>query len=810
MTDAPLDLDALVAKLTLEQKVRLLSGADWWTLAPEPAVGLRAMALSDGPVGVRGTRHDETDPSANAPSASAIAASWDVDLVADLARLLAAEARRKEVDVVLGPTINLHRSPLGGRHFECYSEDPWLTSVLGTAYVVALQACGVGATPKHYVANDSETDRFTVDVRVDERTLREVYLRPFEEMVCRGGAWLVMAAYNSVNGTTMTEHPLLAEPLKGEWGFDGVVVSDWFAARTTVAAGNGGLDLAMPADNSPWGDELVAAVRAGTVDERAVDDKVRRLLRLASRVGALAGAPAALAPPRVEAAPLLRRLASAGSVLLTNRDELLPLRAEQLSRVAVLGPHAAAARTQGGGSSEVHPGYVVSPLAGVRAALAGVAEVTHVAGTRLAEGLEPVAPPLVSIPTTGEPGLLVELLAADGTVLKTEHRRAGRLRYTSGDLPDGVARLRASTRLCADEPGQWRFGFRGVGEFTLAVAGETVFDEGAYPADLNLVDAFHEPPERAVSRTLDDGETVELTLTYEIPVGAPATLCMLGFERPPYDPAAEQARAVAAAAQSDVAVVVVGTTEQVESEGADRRSLRLPGDQDALVRAVAEANPRTVVVVCAGSPVELPWRDQVGAVLLTWFGGQELGDAVADLLLGVAEPGGRLPTSWPATEADVPVLTTTPEQGQLPYPEGIHIGYRAWLRSGREPAFPFGYGLGYTSWEYESLRVVGTTAVVTLRNTGRRAGKEVVQAYLSRPDSSVERPVRWLAGFAVANAEPGQQVSVEVPLDPYGFGYWSVAQHRWVTEPGEFTLSVGRNVGDTPLTSTVSAPVSGS
>jgi beta-glucosidase len=797
------DLDALVAKLNLEQKVRLLSGADWWTLHPEPAVGLRPIALSDGPVGVRGTRHEETDPSANLPSATAIAASWDLALVARLAELLAAEARRKGVDVVLGPTINLHRSPRGGRHFECYSEDPLLTAKLGTAYVRALQARGVGATPKHYVANDSEDDRFIVDVRVDERTLREVYLRPFEDMVREGGAWLVMAAYNGVNGATMTENRLLSAPLKREWGFDGVVVSDWFAARSTVDAGNAALDLVMPADNSPWGDQLVAAVRDGFVSELAIDDKVRRVLRLAARVGALAGSePAAPPPDPVDgpaSAALLREAAAAGAVLVSNRDGVLPLRPAGLRRVAVIGPHAAQARTQGGGSAEVHPAYTVSPLAGLRRGLAGQAEVVYAAGVQLAEGLTPVTRPLAA-------DVLVELLAADGSVLRADRRLSGRLRYNSGDLPASTARLCTSTRLRADEPGEWRFGFTGIGQFTLAVDGELVLDEAAYPDDVNPVSAFADPPQRAVTRTLAAGEAVDLVLTYDMAPGAPAALCSLGYERPARDAAAELAAAAAAAQDADVAVVVVGTTERVETEGFDRGSLALPGGQNELVRAVAAANPRTVVVVCAGSPVEMPWRDEVAAVLLTWFGGQELGNAVADVLLGAVEPGGRLPTTWPATEADVPVLSTTPIEGRLEYTEGVHIGYRAWLRAGRQPAYPFGFGLGYTTWEYEHLVVDGMTARVTVRNTGGRAGKEVVQAYLSRPGGAVERPVRWLAGFAVARAEPGESVTVDVSLDARAFAYWSVDAQAWVAEPGSFTLSVGRHVLDTPLTGEVPVP----
>jgi beta-glucosidase len=821
-------LDSRIRTLTLEQKVRLLTGADWWTLPPEPAVGLRRLTLSDGPVGVRGTAHDDTDPSANLPSASAIAATWDTTLVARLARLLAAEARRKGVDVLLGPTVNLHRSPRGGRHFECYSEDPLLTARLGTAYVRALQASGVGATVKHYVANDSETERFTVDVRVDERTLREVYLRPFEDLVRDGGAWAVMAAYNSVNGTTMTEHPLLAEPLKGEWGFDGVVVSDWLAARTTVATAAGGLDLVMPPDNSPWGEDLVAAVRASRVDEAAVDDKVRRLLRLASRVGALDGVPPPPGPTPVppgqvrpgQVAALLREAAAAGTVLLANRAGTLPLPVADLASVAVIGPHALEPRTQGGGSAEVHPPYAVSPLDGLRAALAGRAAVTGVAGCRLVEGLVPVAPPLAANPRTGEPGVLVELVAGDGTVLRRADRRSGRLWFTTGELPPGTVQVRVSTRLRADGAGRWRFGFSGIGQFSVDVDGQRVLHDMAFP-DGPIMEAFADPPQHAVARTLATGDEVDLVMTYDVPPGMPVVTCVLGAERPPADPVAELARAVDAARAADAAVVVVGTTERVETEGVDRRDLALPGDQDELVRAVAAANPRTVVVVNAGAPVLMPWRDQVAAVLLAWFGGQEMGNAVADVLLGLAEPGGRLPTTWPAAEADVPVLATDPAGGRLEYAEGIHVGYRAWLRSGAVPAYPFGHGLGYTDWVYEALAVDGMTARVRLRNAGGRPGKEVVQAYLSLPaggadgagsadgaggaDGAVERPVRWLAGFAVVRAGPGEAVTADVPLDPRSFAHWSVGDRAWVTGTGGFTLAVGRSALDLRLTAEIPA-----
>ncbi len=283
------ELAARVASLSLEQKVRLLTGADFWSLHPEPAAGLRRLVVSDGPAGVRGERWDERDPSANVPSPTALAATWDEELVEELGGLLASEARRKGVDVVLAPTVNLHRTPFGGRHFECFSEDPLLTARIGVSYVCGLQDGGVGATVKHFIANDSETERMTVDVRVDERTLRELYLAPFEAIVREAGVWSVMASYNAVNGEPMTESSLLYDILQRELGFDGVVMSDWFATRSTTPSASAALDLVMPGPDGPWGDALLAAVDAGEVDPAAIDDKVLRILRLAARVGALDG-----------------------------------------------------------------------------------------------------------------------------------------------------------------------------------------------------------------------------------------------------------------------------------------------------------------------------------------------------------------------------------------------------------------------------------------------------------------------------------------------------------------------------------------
>jgi beta-glucosidase len=780
--------------MSLEQKVRLLTGADFWALYAEPAAGLRRLVTSDGPAGVRGERWDEREPSANVPSPTALAATWDEARIERLGRLLAGEARRKGVDVLLAPTVNLHRTPYGGRHFECFSEDPLLTARIGIAYVRGLQEAGVAATVKHFVANDSETERFTLDARVEERALRELYLAPFELIVRDAEPWAVMAAYNGVNGHTMTESPLLRDILADEWGFDGVVMSDWYAARSTEAAGSGGLDLAMPGPRGPWGDALVAAVREGRVSEAAIDEKVERLLRLAARVGALDGVAAATPPaepwPETDVAAELRATAAAGVVLARNEGGVLPLDGTALGRVAVLGPNAAVARTLGGGSATVFPAATVSPLEGLR--VAGV-DVVHAVGVRSATRL-----PVGTRAQLGD-GVEVRFLAADGTVLASERRFGGALAWhitvADGVRVDQIAAIEADGRIRAEAAGEHVVGGSGVGRFALELDGASAFDERLeLPPDADPALAHMSPPQRGAPVALQAGETVAFRLRHELEPGASTAAFQINVD-PPHAPDDEELeRAVALAADADAAVVVVGTTEEVESEGFDRESLALPGRQDELVRRVAAANPRTIVVVNAGAPVLLPWADEVPAILLAWFGGQEMGHALADVLLGAVEPGGRLPTTWPVTEDGLP--SATPVGGVLEYREGLFIGYRAYDRDRREPRFAFGHGLGYATWEYVDIEPGGEAARVRLRNTGTRRGREVVQVYASRPDSALERPPQWLVGFAGVEAEPGEEVTVEVAVPRRALAHWDVDAHAFAVEPGTFVLAAGRSSRD--------------
>ncbi|MEV6073302.1 glycoside hydrolase family 3 C-terminal domain-containing protein [Nocardia sp. NPDC052001] len=789
-------IDQLLAKLDLSAKIRLISGAGLFRLAGDPAIGLAEMPISDGPSGVRGESVDEPGPSVSLPSGTAVGATWDPALLTEIGALIAAEARRKNVYAVLGPTINLHRSPLGGRHFECFSEDPLLTGELAAAYVRSVQDYGVSACPKHYVANDSETERFTVDVRVSDRALRELYLYPFERAV-RAGAWMIMDSYNGVNGAAMSDNPLLDEPLKGEWGFDGVVVSDWGAVRSTAAA-SGGTDLCMPGPPMLWGEPLLAAVEAGEVGADAIDEKVRRILRFATRVGALDGSPWPTTHFTDNHARNLVRRLTTESMVLAHNDGTLPLRAG--TTVAVLGPSAAEPRIMGGGSATVTPTHISTPLAGLRAVL----PVTHTPGVRLIEGLIPAPSELVTDPEIGTPGVRLRYL--DGaTEIGSRHRGTAHIVLLGDELAARATHMELHARLRADIAGDWQIGCGGTGEVRLDIDGTPAIDENVIDAAGDPVAALLEPPQVSVTRNLVAGQEIDVRLTIAVPQAIPGLgvllAFLLGIDRPQRPKDEEFAAAVELARDAEVAVVLVGTSEKIESEGTDRKTLRLPDRQDELVAAVAAVNPRTVVVVNSGAPVEMPWRDDVAAVLLAWFPGQEFGDALADVLTGVVEPGGRLPTTWPKTISDVPILDTTPENGILEYTEDIHIGYRAWLRAGTEPAYPFGHGHGYTTWSSTGLTVSGHTARLTVTNTGERTGKQVYQAYLSRPGSAIDRPVRWLAGFTAITLEPGRSATVEINLSQRAFEHWTAA--GWAIEPGAFTLHVGTSATDLPHTTEV-------
>jgi beta-glucosidase len=829
------DYADLLAGLDLPTKVRLLTGGAAFTLVPLEAAGLAEIRVSDGPTGVRGTSFPAGPPAALFPNATLLASAWSEEVAYEVGRLLAEEALAQRIHVVLGPTINLHRTPLGGRLFEAYSEDPLLSGRLAAAYVRGLQDQRVGACLKHLIANESETNRDTVNSVVDEATLRELYLLPFEIAVTDADPWSIMAAYNDVNGVPATEqHHVNNEIVKGEWGWSGVLMSDWYATKSVAPAANGGLDLVMPGPLGPWGQALVDAVEAGEVAVATVDDHVRRLLRLADRVGALhhppgeprdypADLPAPGGPERREQ---LTRLAAQGMTVLTNKHTnrpdgegaVLPL--DRGATVALIGRHALETIGMGGGSAQVNPPYQVSAADALTARLGD--RVTVVDGVEVRRKAVAASAPYLRNPRTGGPGTHVLLYAADGALLDERHGATAMTTVALEEVfADHVTRLRIRTAV--DLSGPVEIGVIGAGEWAVTHGGGSLAISLPAEGD-SLARELIAPP--AASRLVElpagagaggeDG-VVEAVVDLAHPAGTrlsdltdggggtPVLTGMGTFgltvrpaPRPAADVVDEAARAAAAA---DVAVVVVGVTEEQETETVDKATLRLPGEQDELVRAVAAAARRTVVVVNAATPVLMPWLDEVDAVLWAGLPGQEAGRAIAAALLGDVEPAGRLVTTFPAADGATPAWSVTPVDGDVEYREGTFIGYRG-HHAGRAPApaFWLGHGLGYATWEYSEPELVGTdpaTVAVTVTNTGTRRSREVVQVYL-RP-AEEDQPVR-LAGWRAVTVDPEESIRVEVACDPRMWRRWDTGAGTWTRLDGGGGLLVARGLGDVRAT----------
>jgi beta-glucosidase len=666
----------LLASLTLEEKASLLSGDDLWTTKAIPRAGLPSLWLADGPHGVRkAPRGDhigigKSVPATCFPTLSALGASWDPALVRRVGAAIGREARALGVDVVLGPGVNLHRSPLGGRNFEYFSEDPELSGALGAAFVDGLQGEGVGASVKHYAANDQETGRMVVDAQVDERALRELHLRPFEIVVTKARPWTVMCAYNRVNGVFASEHPfLLHQVLVKEWGFDGLVVSDWGAVNDRVAGVRAGLHLEMPASGGVADRDVVEAARAGALDEERLDEIVRTILDVTLRAEeARRAAPPIASPAALPAAladvhhALVREAASQCVVLLENEHGLLPLDPSRAGSVAVIGRFAKEPRIQGGGSSQIVPARLTSAW----------------------DALTELAP--------------------------------GAFSYAPGT-------------------------------------------NDRHEADADAV---------------------------------------------------EEARRVATAA--DVALVFVGLPPAMENEGSDRTHMDLPAAHDALVEAVAAVQPNLIVVIVAGAPVRLPWAGKARALVLAGLGGQAAGEGLADVLLGRADAGGRLATTWPRRIEDTPCFLSFPGDPQaVRYGESVFVGYRYYDTARVEPLLPFGHGLSYARFAWDDLSLGARTlrdgdmleASLRLRNVGERAGSEVVQLYVHDVASRLRRPEQELRAFAKVRLAPGQETRVRLALDRRAFAFWDPQLGAWATEAGEFELRFGRSSRDIVLRETV-------
>ncbi|MFW5846111.1 MAG: glycoside hydrolase family 3 C-terminal domain-containing protein [Planctomycetota bacterium] len=790
-----------VKQLTLAERVRLLSGADAKRTIAVPRLGIPPITLVDGPHCARRVAGAlDAVPGASStcfPTGTGLAASWDVDLLRRVGQALGRETIGVGAQVLLGPTVNIIRHPLAGRGFECLSEDPQLSAALAVAYIAGLQAQGVGACIKHYACNNQETERYRIDVRVSERVLRELYLPAFEAAVREAGAWSLMAAYNRVNGQFCCQHQdLLRRILIEEWGFDGVVVSDWGAVHASEASIDAGCHLEMPGPGLFYNRHLADAVEHGQVAAERIDDAAERVLRLNERCQG------ERAPAEVDSAghrQLALEAAEAGMVLLKNEADCLPLPADRLRRLAVIGPNAAETHHSGGGSSCGTPPYRISVLEGLRLELGDAVAIAHERGC---DHDDVFLPP---IPAEWFPdGLRRQCWSsawpeADAAAEQTQH---------SAWINDWFMRAADGSDACVTWQGEMVVPADGDYRFVLDHSGAVALQ---LDDQVLIEDRIPGPPiasERALPTAncrLEAGRRYRLRLCYRDLHAQMFTHCKLMAAR---ESTAEERNAairaaVTAAAQADAAVLVVGDMDNVgESEGVDRRSLALSDAQNALIQAVAQANPRTVVVINRGGPSLMPWIEQVPAVLQSWLAGQEVGRAVARILLGFSEAGGRLPMSFPRRVEDIGA--SYPGASTLAYDEGLLVGYRWHDAKQLPPLFPFGHGLGYAGIELMDATVPGRVTAgsdlvveASLVNRSGRAGSTVLQCYASWPRPATGDPVRELVGFHKVRLAPGEERRVRVTVPARALRRWG--GDGWCTPKGEYRLDLGFSAADLQL-----------
>lgn len=807
----------LLKQMTLEEKVSLLSGASEFTTTAIQHLGIHSMTFADG---AHGVRDNHGGVATVYPAGIALAATWNVDMAHSVGQAIGEEAREHGVQVMLGPDINLVRSPLGGRNFETFGEDPVLTGRLAVAYVHGMQSTGVAATPKHFVANEQETERFDGSSNVDERTLHELYLAPFETVVRDARPWALMTAYNRLNGTFMSEHgDLLDQLLKQQWQFDGVVMSDWGAAHS-VNVINHGLDLEMPGPATVLGKHLLQAVHDHLVSNAVIDEAVRRILRLCVRTGCLDDEyhDTHHQGHHVHVYnKIARNAASEAITLLKNDHGVLPLDVARTKRIAVIGPNADAAIIQGSGSSQLLASEVVTPLHALRAALPASTEVAYESGVdnewsprvldaryfspardHKRDGLfatyyanaRAAGRPVMQRVETDIGGLSFGGIAAE---------RAGQMavRWRGYFFPPVNGEYEFSLEHLNVLPGSALAGKKVHLDVKLLMDGKVILDDRSADSDYVTMTSL---PTRAhaVKIKLQAAHVYSFAISYSA-TGLPYHALRVGVRLP----VGGIAKAVQLARKSDTAIVFVGSSSTTDSEGRDRETIDLGFDQDELVEAIAAANPRTVVVINNGGPVTMPWIDKVHAVIDAWLPGQEGPRAIADVLLGRINPSGKLPVSFPGRLQDNPSYLFFPGTRIANYGEGIFVGYRYYDKKEIEPLFPFGFGLSYTTFDYQHLQVPRrinkdepVNVEVDVRNTGSVAGAEVVQLYVSDKDCREACPIRELKAFDKVMLRPGETRTVSFRLVPHDFSHYDIHAHEWKIDEGEFEIAVGSSSRD--------------
>jgi len=802
--DVEARVDSLLKQLTLEEKIDLIGGVDNMYIRAIPHIGLPSLKMSDGPVGVR-----NYGPATTVFGGIALAATWDPEMAHRIGAAIGQDARARGVHFMLGPGVNIYRAPMCGRNFEYFGEDPYLAAQTAVGYIEGMQEQGVSATIKHYIGNNQEYDRRNIDDIIDERTMREIYLPAFEAAVKEAHVGAIMDSYNLINGVHMSQNGYLnIDVAKKEWGFSGILMSDWGSTYDGIAAANNGLDLEMPSGKFMNRATLLPAIQAGKVTTATVDDKVRRILRTAIRFGWLDREQTELSIPLLnpQGTKAALEAARASMVLLKNDGGILPLNKTQIKSIAVIGPDAYPAAPGAGGSAEAKPFTAVSYLEGIANYL-GAAKVYYERGIPSLEDMAKQTH-FTTEASGGEPGLKAEFYTnADlsGSPAMTRVDKFVDFQpYRWAKDADADASVRWTGYFAPTSAGKYLVFVQGPGEtggYRLYIDKKLVFDDWkAWYAFVSetFVDLAPGPHLVELESYVNQGWHI-------VPVA-------FGIVRPD-DLVSTAAKALAS--RADAVVLAMGFDASNEGESADRL-FQLPPGQDELINAIAAVNKKTVVVVTSGGSVDMSaWVDRVPALLESWYSGEEGGSALAQLLFGEFNPSGRLPISFERRWEDAAVHDTyypKNSEKKVAYSEGVFVGYRHFDKSGIKPLFPFGYGLSYSTFGYKNLTVSPAqvshdqpvNVAFDLTNTGNRTGADVAEIYVGDRHAPVPRPRKELKAFKKVDLKPGETKHVEVSLDRRAFSYYDVKSHRWTVAPGDFDVYVGRSSVDIQLTGKVS------
>ena len=805
------NIDQIINKLTLIEKISLLSGFNSWYTNKIEEKNVPSIKMSDGPNGVRGDSNSGKS-SACFPCAISIGSTWDLKLINDIGIALGEEAQAKDVDVLLGPTINIHRHPLGGRHFESFSEDPFLTGKIATNYVQGVQSKNVAACLKHFVGNDTEYERHSISSNIDEQTLREVYLLPFEMAIKEGNAKVVMSAYNKLNNIYCSSHKeLLISILKQEWGFDGYVVSDWGAALETIENANGGLDLEMPGPSNVWGKALIEAVEAKKVSEKLIDDKVRRILSVAEFSNRFQNPKIkdeeAIDQPAHRS--MLRKAAADGMVVLKN-EGLLPLK-KNIKKLAVIGPNAKEAQIIGGGSASLRPHYQIHPLEAVRERLGHETEILYSKGCHTHKYLPRINEKLMS----DKDGFLVEYF--DGNQfnenLILEERLIGSKFWVfEGFAKDVISKkertnisVKFSCEYSPDISGSHEFEIFGIGQCRLLIDDNELIDNWTSTDPGEAFFTFGSAAKKGVAN-FQKGEIYKIEVQYYFEGNFPAVY--IGCKAP--DEVDIFQEAIEKASNADEVLLIVGTNSDWETEGNDRADFNLPANQNELIEAILDANQNTVILINTGSPVNMPWVKKANAIVQTWFAGQEFGNALVDILSGKVNPSGKLPTTFPAKLEDTPAYKIYPGNDlQMNYDEKLLVGYRWYERNSIKPLFCFGHGLSFTNFNYHNLEVTIddnflVSCTFEVQNIGDISGVETAQCYVGFASPLPQEPIKTLQGFVKDEIAANELKKLEIVLGPRNFSYWSVDTNTWQIKGGTYKIFIGSSSENIHLEASIS------